>query len=176
MKLHQLVFFPIARLYGANLNSQRAASTAHACLSHSIISLPLNLSFRSFTLWRALFFPTCHGTKIHGNNFHLNLTTDRGTKHVFSPKALLSPWYCWWFRNPANHYGRYPIIYMGFMFHTCQVVGNGISEPSTVLFSENPSKWSYPKDPGICQERDFFSINSRDPYNGLLYISLWLMK
>ncbi len=46
---------------------------------------------------------------------------------------------CWWFRNPAvppvgmtNIY--YTIIYDG--FHTCWVVGNGISEPSTVSLAQ----------------------------------------
>ena len=40
--------------------------------------------------------------------------------------------YCWWFRNPANQLRLvdYPIIYK--VLAPSQVVGNGISEPSTV--------------------------------------------
>ena len=62
-------------------------------------------------------------------------------KHALPKTNMASRWvfgdsynyYCWWFRNPANQLRLvvYPVIDTG--FYTSQLVGLGISEPSTVL-------------------------------------------
>ena len=51
-------------------------------------------------------------------------------------------WYCWWFWNPVNctswGNGSWNLpLFTRFLFSPSQVVGNGISEPSTILFGNN---------------------------------------